>query len=135
MKRQSRNKSRQRNTSEMAVQFDLVLVAKNKPKVAQFKVQCWCVITVPSEMSATSSTKEFDKHIESTVKHGTSCQSSKKRRKTFDHNWTNSNKMADRKSRVFVGNLNTNRICKRSLHRMFARYGSVTAVSIHRGSQ
>lgn len=48
-------------------------------------------------------------------------------------NETNSNDPSDKKSRIFIGNLNTNLITKRSLALLFSTYGTIKAISLHKG--
>ena len=48
-------------------------------------------------------------------------------------NETNSNEPADLVSRIFIGNLNTNVITKRSLAVVFSTYGTLKAISLHKG--
>lgn len=48
-------------------------------------------------------------------------------------NETNSNEPADLASRIFIGNLNTNVITKRSLAVVFSTYGTLKAISLHKG--
>jgi len=48
-------------------------------------------------------------------------------------NATNSRLPDDMKSRIFIGNLNTNIITKRHLHLLFNQFGEIKAISMHKG--
>ncbi|XP_054164865.1 putative mediator of RNA polymerase II transcription subunit 24 [Oppia nitens] len=48
-------------------------------------------------------------------------------------NATNSRSPDDLKSRIFIGNLNTSVITKRHLHLIFAQFGDIKAISMHKG--
>lgn len=48
-------------------------------------------------------------------------------------NATNSKSPNDMKSRIFIGNLNTNLLTKRQLHVIFSAYGEIAAMSMHKG--
>ena len=69
---------------------------------------------------------------QSLIASGISVSSSSSSEKTLS-NETNSNEPADKKSRIFIGNLNTNLITKRSLAAVFATYGTIKAISLHKG--
>lgn len=46
---------------------------------------------------------------------------------------TNSKDPSAMKSRVFVGNLNTNLVTREQLHQVFAPFGEILAISLHKG--
>lgn len=48
-------------------------------------------------------------------------------------NVTNSSSPDDLKSRIFIGNLNTNIVTKRHLHLIFMQFGDIRAISMHKG--
>lgn len=48
-------------------------------------------------------------------------------------NATNSKSPDDMKSRIFIGNLNTNLLTKRQVHVIFSAYGEIKAISMHKG--
>lgn len=48
-------------------------------------------------------------------------------------NATSSKSPDDMKSRIFIGNLNTNLLTKRQLHMIFSAYGVIRAISMHKG--
>ena len=49
-------------------------------------------------------------------------------------NATNSKSPDDMKSRIFIGNLNTNIVTKRHLHLIFIQFGDIKAISMHKGN-
>lgn len=48
-------------------------------------------------------------------------------------NVTNSDSPDDKRSRIFIGNLNTSVITKRHLHLFFIQFGDIKAISMHKG--
>lgn len=57
-----------------------------------------------------------------------------KKLKLLLSNTTNSSLPDDKNSRIFIGNLNTNKVCKKNMLKLFNKFGRIKAISMHKGT-